>query len=278
MTTFVPLLRAERRSLRGRRATKRTLVVTVLLTSVLGFVLGALMIEGAEASEYFTAQDHVHSSLLVVRLTQFALAVLGVLAATGRRPVTPGDRAAGPAARFAARALAFALKAFAISAASVFGMFLWSMMLFDGAKDYYGNDFGTTLTQPGVARALAFATLHVTAMALLGFALGTLLRRRAIAIPVTVTLIITFVVLITVSGQLRHVLPDPTLIAVGTLDPDAEPPVVDRPYPGPSPLGALLVPLGWTALLLAGAAVSALFGRSTAKPTVQGSAGTTADG
>src|SRR5262245_52814874 len=157
MSTFVTLLRAERRALRGRRATKRTLVVTAILTSVLGCALGALMTANAEYNEYFTAQDHVHSSLLLVRLTQFALAVLGVLAATGVRPAAPGDQPAGRVTLFAARALAFAGKAFVISIVSVFVMFLWSMMLYDGSEDYYKNEFGTTLTEAGVVRALVFA-------------------------------------------------------------------------------------------------------------------------
>lgn len=183
------LLRSEWTKFRSLRSTWLTSAVTV----VLGVGIGALS-ASAQARAAGDDWDPTAASLTSIIVAQLAIGVLGVLVmsaeyATGT--IQPSVVAAPRRGRLLA-AKASVLSAVAVLLGQVIGFasFLLGQAMIAGAGVQHA-----TLGQPGVLRAVIGSGLYLTAIGVLGLALGAVLRSTAGAIGtlVTVTLVVRLV-------------------------------------------------------------------------------------
>ena len=183
------LLRSEWTKFRSLRSTWLTAAVTV----VLGVGIGALS-ASAQARAAGDDWDPTAASLTSIIVAQLAIGVLGVLVmsaeyATGT--IQPSVVAAPRRGRLLA-AKAAVLSAVAVLLGQVIGFasFLVGQAMIAGAGVQHA-----TLGQPGVLRAVIGSGLYLTAIGVLGLALGAVLRSTAGAIGtlVTVTLVVRLV-------------------------------------------------------------------------------------
>lgn len=174
------VLRAELSKLRTVRSTYWTLLVA--LASNVGFaVLAAALLAPRLSSRDLANVDVVQLALAGLHLSQIAFGVLGVLVITGEygSGMIRTTFAAIPRRRtvLTAKALVFAGVALITSTLSTFAAYL----AFQVALPAHTLT-GTSLSDPGVARAVAGGGLYLTAFGLLGLGLGALLRSSASAI------------------------------------------------------------------------------------------------
>lgn len=177
---FADLMRAELLKLRTVRSTYMAVLVAV--ASNAGFaVLAAAVIAPRLGTSERTHVDVVQLALAGLHLSQIAYGVLGALVITGEygSGMIRTTLAAAPQRRalLAAKALALTGVTLITATASTVAAYL----VFQAALPA-GTLAGTSLSDPGVARAVVGGGLYLTALALLGFGLGVLLRSSAGAI------------------------------------------------------------------------------------------------
>ena len=191
--TFAGAVRSEWTKLRTLRST----IWTILVTLALGAGFGALL-SFAGARNYATLTpaeqasfDPTATSLAGHVMAQLAVAVLGVLIitseyATGmiRTSLTAVPRRAR---LLAAKAVVLTVVALAVSEVTEFGAFFAGQAVLAGKGVPHAG-----LGEPHVLRAVIGAGLYLAAVALLGVAVGTLVRATAgaIATMVAVTLLV----------------------------------------------------------------------------------------
>jgi ABC-type transport system involved in multi-copper enzyme maturation permease subunit len=172
------VVRAEFTKFRSVASTGWTLLSALVL--VIGFGILYAMARVSRPPADPSAFDATAASLSGVQVAQIAVGVLGVLAVTGeyatglirttftavprRTPVLVG------------KAAVVAAGTFAVSLPAVFVAFL------AGQSVLSPEDLDVSLAAPGVLRAVVGAALYLTVVALLGLALGALLRSTAGAI------------------------------------------------------------------------------------------------
>jgi len=188
--------------LRSVRSTVWALLATFGITVGLGLLFTSAYVnryDRISLNQRLTFDPTVQS-LRGLLLSGLAIGVLGVLVmsseyATGTIRST---LAAVPqrSSVLAAKAVAFGVVAFVVSIGSVFTAF------FAGQAILAGKNLGVSITDPDVLRAVLGATFYLTAVGLLGLALGTILRSTASAISTLVSLL--FVLFL-----LAQALPDP---------------------------------------------------------------------
>jgi hypothetical protein len=203
---------AEATKIRSVRSTMWTLLVAIAATAGIGSLICL-----ARASRWSQLSLHdkrtfdaTMFSLRGVFLAQLAIGVLGVLVisseySTGMIRTT---LAAVPQRRILliAKVIVFALVAFAVALVGCFGAF------FAGQAILAGKTFttiagatmhaGVSISSPGALRAVVGGAVYLTAIGLLGLALGVLLRRTAGAIA-------TLFGLVLVLPALASALPSP---------------------------------------------------------------------
>lgn len=185
-------LRSEFTKIKSVRSTWWTLLTLVVV--MVG--IGALACAGAAHAArhgHVTGLDPAQQSLFGVVLAQLIIAVLGALTITSefgtgmiRTSLTTLPRRG---MFVAAKAIVFGVVAFVTSLVASFGAFFLGQALMSG------EHLNTTLSHPGVLRAVVGAALYLTACGLLAFGLGLLIRHTAGAISAAVGLLFVLWVL-----------------------------------------------------------------------------------
>jgi hypothetical protein len=187
--TFVDVLRSEWTKLRTVRSTYWALIVAALL----GIGLGAL-ISGISANHYATDPSvHINwnatdRSLRSLEIAQLAFAILGVMVVTGEYStgmIRTSLAAVPRRSRFlAAKALVFTSVALIAGEIISFVTFLVGQALISGKAP------SASLGTHNALRAVIGAGLYLAVLALLGSALGVLLRHAAAAIGTIVAILL----------------------------------------------------------------------------------------
>jgi hypothetical protein len=177
---FTNVVRAELFKLRTVRSTYWTLLVA--FASNIGFaVLAAAVLAPRLNADDLAHVDVVQLAMAGLHLSQVAFGVLGTLAITGEygTGMIRTTLAAVPRRRtvLAAKALVFAGVTLITATVSTFAAYL----AFQVALPAHTLT-GTSLSDPGVARAVAGGGLYLTVFGLLGLGIGALLRSSAGAI------------------------------------------------------------------------------------------------
>ncbi|MEU9023992.1 ABC transporter permease [Actinomadura sp. NPDC048394] len=177
---FINVLRAEMCKLRTVRSTYWVLLVA--FASNIGFaVLTATVLAPRLGTGERARVDVVQLALAGLHLSQVAFGVLGALVITGEygNGMIRTTLAAVPRRRavLAAKALVFAGVTLVASTVSTFAAYL----VFQATLPAHTLT-RTSLTDPGVTRAVAGGGLYLTALGLLGLGLGAVLRSSAGAI------------------------------------------------------------------------------------------------
>ena len=179
---FTGILRSEARKLGTVRSTLWALFAVVAFNVVTAALLGALLPGHLSAHQKATI-DSVRVSLGGLHLSQIAIGLLGVLAVTSEYSsgMIRATLAAVPQRRLLLTAKALVLTA-AVAVTGIAAC-LVAYLAFQAFLPA-GDAMRTTLTDPGVLRAVIGAGLYLTVLALLGFGLGAILRSSAGAVAV----------------------------------------------------------------------------------------------
>ena len=183
-TVLVPLfagvLRSEARKLGTVRSTFWILLAAMGFNVVTAALLG-LLLPGHLSAHQKATIDSVRLSLGGLHLSQIAVGLLGVLAVTSEYSsgMIRATLAAVPQRRLLLTAKALVLTA--TVAATGIAACLAAYLVFQAFLPA-GDAMRTTLTDPGVLRAVTGAGLYLTVLGLLGFGLGTVLRSSAGAV------------------------------------------------------------------------------------------------
>ncbi|MDF3298852.1 ABC transporter permease [Streptomyces tropicalis] len=245
------VLRSEWAKLWSLRSTWITLGLGLLFLVAFGLIASARFKSGIGSGRMdrdFARSTAVSLSLFGTNFAQLALGVLGVL-------ITAGEYSTGMIRSTLAavprrlpvlwsKALVYGLVVLVVGTLGAFTAFLF------GSRIVAGTSAALTFSHPGVLRSLFGAGLYLALVAVIGTALGALLRSVAGGISVLVAalmLVPGLVSLLPSSWQddISPYLPSNAGQAVFSLTHDAT---------TLSPAAGLLVFLGWTVLALAGAA------------------------
>jgi len=179
---FAGVLRSEARKLATVRSTTWAVVAAVAFNVIIAALLGALLPGHLSAHQKATI-DSVRVSLGGLHLSQIAIGLLGVLAVTSEYSsgMIRATLAAVPRRRLLLTAKALVLTA-AVAVTGIAAC-LAAYLAFQAFLPA-GDAMRTTLTDPGVLRAVIGAGLYLTVLALLGFGLGAILRSSAGAVAV----------------------------------------------------------------------------------------------
>jgi len=175
---FGNVMRSEWTKLTSVRSTYWTAILAVIGTIGIGIILSAHWASNINAnSSERIGFDPTNTSLNGIYLAQVAIGTLGVLAitseyGTGMIRATLG---AVPQRRalLAAKGLTFAIVTFVIGELVSFAAFGLGQLVLSHAHA------GASLGDPGVLRAVVGGGLYLTAVGLLGFGLGALIRHTA---------------------------------------------------------------------------------------------------
>lgn len=251
------MIRSEWIKLRSVRSTVITLGFAGVAVAAFGVLISMFSNGGAIGGEGTVVADPAGNSLFGTNIAQLVLGVLGALLITTeystgliratlaavpkRLPVLWAKIAVVTAASFAVMATAVGVAFFA------------------GQALYGGDGPGASVFDPGVARALLGAALFPTAIAVMGMALGTLMRHTATAVGVLFGVLFIGPLLVQALGgvwvDMASYLPSEAGQAMTTLVEDPE---------RLSPLAGFGVMVGWVGTLLAAAAAAVTLRRRDA--------------
>jgi ABC-type transport system involved in multi-copper enzyme maturation permease subunit len=246
--TLPRVIRSEWIKLRSVRSTVVTLGLTGVAVAVFGVLISMLSDGATVFGDGKVVYDPAGNSLFGTNLAQLVLGVLGALLitseyATGMIRTT---FAAVPKRLpvLWAKVVVVAGVAFATMVAGV------AVAFFAGQALYDGNGVGASLSDPDVLRALLGAALFPAAIAVMGIALGALMRHTATAVGVLFGLLFIVPVLLQALGgvwtDVASYLPSEAGEAMTI--------VIDDPQ-RMSPLAGFVVMVGWVGALLATAAI-----------------------
>jgi ABC-2 type transport system permease protein len=178
-TGFIDVLRSEYCKLRSVRSTLWTLAGAVASNVVLAALAAILLPSRLSAHEKATI-DSIRVSLIGLHLSQVAFGVLGVLVITSEYStgMIRATLSAVPRRRDVLAAKAVVLAATAL----VVGTFACLAAYFVFQACLSGDVLKSSITDPGVLRAVLGSGLYLTVLALLGLGLGAVLRSSAGAI------------------------------------------------------------------------------------------------
>ena len=224
--TQARVVRSEWTKLRSVRSTYWTLFVTLLLLIGIG-VLVCVIFNARwphlDPRERFNF-DALRASLVGVNFAQLAIGVLGVLVITAEYS-TGMIRATLSAVPkrlpvLWAKAFVFAAVALVLSLPAVFIVF------FAGQAILAGQHINTSISHPGVLRALFGAALYLMVMGMFGFGLGAILRSTAGGISALAGIVFVLPPIITLfpasfANAVTPYLPSNAGGAVWTIKPDS---------------------------------------------------------
>ncbi|HEX3873580.1 MAG TPA: ABC transporter permease subunit [Solirubrobacteraceae bacterium] len=184
---FGNVVRSEFTKLRSVRSTYWTLFVAVFLTIGLGALSAVVVPAHLERHDRATF-DPTGLSLSGVNLAQIAIGVLGVLVITSEygTGMIRATLSAVPQRRLvlAAKGVVFAGVALVVGLVSSFIAYFVGQAILSGQHpaSFAGRQLQSSLSDPGVFRAVAGAGLYLAALGLLGLGLGAIIRVSAGAI------------------------------------------------------------------------------------------------
>ena len=217
--------RSEWTKLRSVRSTLWALLITLLLIIGIG-ILVCVVFESRWPHLGAHERGHFHplqASLAGVNFAQLSLGVLGVLAMTAEYSTGSirSTLAAVPKRLpvIWAKVLVFGVVAFLVSLPAVFIVF------FAGQSILTGQHINTSISHPGVVRALFGAALYLMVMGLFGLGLGSIVRSTAGGIASLAGLVFVLPPIIgllpsSVSNSVDPYLPSNAGGAVWTINPD----------------------------------------------------------
>ena len=174
------ILRSEWIKLRSLRSTWWSLLIGVVAMVGLGAIFSSFTRTGGNGGRAAQAVDPISTSLGGYNLAQLAIGVLGVLAVTGEYSSGTIRSSIAAVPRrvpvLLAKAAVLAVTVFVPMVAASFGSFFLGQWLLSR------HGASTTIGAPGVLRVVVGVALYLTAIGLLGMALGWLLRQGAAAL------------------------------------------------------------------------------------------------
>ena len=185
-STFTGVLSAEWCKLRTVRSTYWTVIAAIAF--MLAFAaLEAIFLPGRLSDHDKQTLDAVRVSLGGSHLAQVAFGVLGVLVITSEYTsgMIRATFSAVPRRRrvIASKALVFSATTFVVGTAASFGAYLLFQALLSG------DALRSSISDPGVLRALVGGGLYFAALGLLGLGLGTIIRASSGAIAALFSLL-----------------------------------------------------------------------------------------
>lgn len=195
----LPIARSEWTKLRSVRSTYWTLIATVVIMIGLGalFSLGATN-HGSDNGDTVNAPG---IGLYTLYFAQLAIGVLGVMVITAEYSSgmirTTFTAVPQRAVVVVVKAVVFAIVAFVVALVTAFVTFFVSQAVLNTATP----PLGVTITSPAALRIVIGAAVYLTGCAVLGLALGVMLRSTAGAITV-------FTVLMFVAPILANFIPE----------------------------------------------------------------------
>lgn len=181
-TTQLRVIASEWTKFRSLRSTVWTLLIAVVLTIGAGALLSAAVPgpNDAQSAADMADFDATDTSLYGILFSQFAMGILGVLLISAEYS-TGMIRAT--LAVIPARLPMLWAKLSVLAAVTFLLTLITSLVAFlVGQAVLSGDDLGVSLSEPGAAGKIIGAALYVTLAALIGMALGLLLRNTAAGI------------------------------------------------------------------------------------------------
>jgi ABC-2 type transport system permease protein len=248
--TLPRVIRSEWTKLRTLRSTAWALLVTLALVVGVGIMVCVFRVANWPPRDPGGAVgfDPAAASLSGIYLAEIGIGVLGALVFTGeyatRLIQTTFSTVPRRLTAMTGKAVAFGAAALAIGLVGCVATFLIGQSILDS------KGIGTTLDQPGVARAVLGSALFLVVVGLLGLGLGALLRSTAAAVGTLVGLLLVLPILV-------GFLPSGVADQVGKFLPMAAGTAISNLHPGPdvlSPWTGLGLFTAYTAVVLALAA------------------------
>jgi ABC-2 type transport system permease protein len=242
---LVGALKSEFTKIRSVRSTYWNLLGMMVVT--IGF--GALASYGATRNPHGPGFDPTMHSLGGLYISQLIIAALGVIVITSEystKMIGTSLTAMPRRGTFvAAKAIVFGAVALVTSLVTCFTAF------FIGQAIMSSHHINATLSQPGVLRAVVGGALFLTAVGLLGFGIGLLIRHSAGAICAAVALLFVASILVNLlpmnwQNDLDLWLPAIAGGSVWSVVPQSSPPATFGPWTG------FAVLCGWAVLAIAG--------------------------
>jgi ABC-2 type transport system permease protein len=192
--SFLGALRSEFTKIRSVRSTYWTLLtLVVVMIGISAAACGGAAHAAGQPGSHVQIDNPATISLFGLILGQLIIAVLGALTITsefGTGMIRTSLATMPRRGTFvAAKALVFAVVTLVVSLVACFGAFFLGQALLSG------HHLGTSLSQPGVLRAVIGGALFLTACGMLSFGLGLLLRHTAGGISAAVGLLFVLFVL-----------------------------------------------------------------------------------
>jgi ABC-type transport system involved in multi-copper enzyme maturation permease subunit len=187
MTEFGNVLRSEFTKLRSVRSTYWTLFAALVLIIGLGAIAALVAPAHLQAHDRATF-NATRLSLSGVNLAQIAIGVLGVLVITSEygTGMIRATVSAVPQRRLllCAKGVVFALTALVVGLLASFVGYFVTQAILSGQHPaaFAGRQLQSSISDPGVFRAVAGAGLYLAVLGLLGLGLGTIIRASAGAI------------------------------------------------------------------------------------------------
>ncbi len=184
---FSNVLRSEFTKLRSVRSTYWTLLVALVLTIGLAAIT-AVVVPGHLHLDDRATFNGARLSLGGVNLAQIAIGVLGVLVITSEygTGMIRATLSAVPQRKMllAAKGVVFAVTALIVGLVASFAAFFLSQAILAGQHPaaFAGAHLQSSISDPGVLRAVAGAGLYLAVLGLLGLGLGAIIRASAGAI------------------------------------------------------------------------------------------------
>jgi ABC-2 type transport system permease protein len=222
--TLPRVIRSEWTKLRTLRSTTWALLVTLALVVGVGIMVCVFRVanwpprDPGEAAGF----DPAAASLSGIYLAEIAIGVLGALMFTGEYATgliqTTFSTVPRRLTAMTGKAIAFAAAALAVGVVGCVATFLIGQSILDS------KGIGTTLGQPGVARAVLGSGLFLVVVGLLGLGLGALLRSTAAAVGTLVGLLLVLPILVGflpggIEDRVAKFLPMAAGTAISNLDP-----------------------------------------------------------
>jgi ABC-2 type transport system permease protein len=247
--TLPRVIRSEWIKLRSVRSTIATLGFAGVAVAAIGVLVSMLSSGAAMGADGQVVYDAAGNSLFGIMIAQLVLGVLGALMITSEYS-TGMIRATLTAVPkrlpvLWAKVVVVAAVTFATMVAAV------AVAFFVGQALYGGDGVAASLSDPGVPRALLGAAVFPTAIAVMGLALGVLMRHTPMAVGILVGMLFVVPVLLESLGgfwaDASSYLPSEAGQAMITLVKDPA---------QLSPLTGFSVMVGWVGVLLASAAIT----------------------
>jgi ABC-2 type transport system permease protein len=186
-SNFANVLRSEFTKLRSVRSTYWTLFAAVALIVGIGAIAAGVVPGHLRGDDRLTF-NATRLSLSGVNLAQIAVGVLGVLVITSEygTGMIRATVSAVPQRRMllAAKGVVFAATALIVGLVASFIAFFVTQAILSGQHPvvFAGRQLQSSISDPGVFRAVAGAGLYLAVLGLLGLGLGTIIRASAGAI------------------------------------------------------------------------------------------------